>query len=512
MRNSGGFFEKIKLKFTFWNAIKVFFLLILLVVHIRFVYNSMLVLPYYVSSISETVDAEIVSVYAEVDVNTASSRNRGKKTTFNVRTSFVYEGNDYTSSELISGFSYRTWEDGSKVKYTFITGLPSLGHIRSNLYFRQNHWMISGLLLLFDVFIFWCIPWIWKRYFRHNSSKEEISEDEKSELELLRERLKPFELNHSAVQEIPKISKGWANFISIMIFLSFVAILSYLTYDINILISQELYDDKTGLFFPSPNMVHLFIGIPFFVILSLILSRFLLYFIRPVGMTCEIWSIKDSFRSVNRKISIEKLLGTYDMQRILWFNLTRRKPLILALISALIWIGMVYWSSSSYVKVNDSGIEISTMYSSDQKSWSDIKLYRIALDEGRNDLIGSHHPVFDLVFDDNSFVNLWSFGLYNTDPKLLMRLIDHLEWRGLEAETFTLETMFGPEELGQLRDSYKKEIQAVIDYSKNNPYAFNKKVLKNTSEEFQSLFKDKVKTEDPGWTIKDSDYQKELNQ
>ena len=163
MRNSGGFFEKIKLKFTFWNAIKVFFLLILLVVHIRFVYNSMLVLPYYVSSISETVDAEIVSVYEEVDVNTASSRNRGKKTTFNVRTSFVYEGNDYTSSELISGFSYRTWEDGSKVKYTFITGLPSLGHIRSNLYFRQNHWMISGLLLLFDVFIFWCIPWIWKR-------------------------------------------------------------------------------------------------------------------------------------------------------------------------------------------------------------------------------------------------------------------------------------------------------------------------------------------------------------
>lgn len=473
----------------------------------------MLVLPYYVSSISETVDVEIVSVYADVDVDYGSdSRNRkgSKKTTFYISTTFVYDGNDYTSSELINGFSYRTLELGSKVKYTFITGLPSLGHIRGNLYFRQNHWMLSGLLLLFDVFIFWFIPWIRKRYFRYYLSGEDMSEDQRTDLDLLREKLKPFELNHSAVQEIPKISTSWANFISVMIFLSFVAILTYLTFDINILISQELYDDKTGLFFPSANMIHLFIGIPFYVILSLILSRFLLYFIRPVGMACEIWSIKNSFRFVNYKLSNEKILGTYDIQRILWFNLTRRKPLILALISALLWIGMVYLSSSSYVKVNNSGIEISTMYSSDQKSWSDIKLYRIALDKGRYDLVDSHHPVFDLVFDDNSFVNIWSYGLYNTDPRKLMRLIDHLEWRGKEAESFTLETMFSPEEMGQLRDSYKKDVQAVRDYSKNNPYAFNKKVLKNTSEEFQSLFKDKVKTEDPGWTIKESDYQKEL--
>jgi hypothetical protein len=230
----------------------------------------------------------------------------------------------------------------------------------------------------------------------------------------------------------------------------------------------------------------------------------------PIGRACEIWSLKTEFKWAGGEITAEEIVARYDLNKIIRFNMGRRRIWLTFFISGILWVVFSVLCARSYTKVNDKGFVISTMFSIDEKSWDEVDKYRIALDDNQKKFDDSHQPVFDVVFKDKSRVDLWSIGLYNTDPRLLMRLIDHLEWRGKEAESFTLETMFSPEEMGQLRDSYKKEVQAVRDYSKNNPYAFNKKVLKNTSEEFQSLFKDKVKTEHPGWTIKESDYQKEL--
>ena len=511
MRNGRSFFEDLKLKFTLKNLIKIFFLLIICVVHVRFIHNSLLVLPYYVSPISKTINADIVSTYKDVD-HSSSNYSESKTTTFNVEIAFTYDGRKYNTSEVINGFSYRSLESGDKVKYTFIRGMPSLGHIRDNIYIRTNHWMMSLILVLFDIFIFCFIPWIRKRIFGRMILEEEMNEKERSALHELREKLKPFELTHSAFQESPKISLSWANLISLLIWLTAFFILTYSTYDVHIGLCHSLYDDGSGLFFPSDNVLHLFVGVPCCLLVSLLLSRIINYLIRPIGFSCEIWAIKNAFRWVNFKISTEEILNTYDVQRILRFNLKRKKLLFLVLTSLFIWIGLIFWTASSYIKVNDSGIEVSTMYSFEKKDWRDVKLYRIALDAGRNDFVGSHQPVFDLVFTDYSFVNVWSLGLYHTDPKLLMRLIDHMEWRGIESESFTSETMFTREDMGQLRETYKKEIMAVKGYSKKNPYGFYKKHLENKSDLFQSLYKEKGKMKHPGWTIKENDYQNELNQ
>ena len=324
--------------------------------------------------------------------------------------------------------------------------------------------------------------------------------------------LRPFEISHPVGQEVPRISLVSANAISIALLLTFLGVTVFFTYDLNIQWCNAFYSDSKSLLFPSDNLIHLFFGIPFYLILSFVAARYILYLLGPVGRACEIWSLKTEFKWAGGEITVEEIVARYDLNKIIRFNMGRRRIWMTLLIVGLLWLLFLFFCSRSYTKVSDQGFVISTMFSMDEKSWDEVDKYRIALDEDRKQFDESHQPVFDVVFKDKSSVDLLSIGLYNTDPKLLMRLIDHLEWRGIEAESFTLETLFGPEDMGQLRDAYKKEIKAIRDYSKSNPYGFHKKHLENKSELFQSLYKDKGKTEHPGWTIKENDYQKELNQ
>lgn len=325
----------------------------------------------------------------------------------------------------------------------------------------------------------------------------------KSVQEKVAKRLEPFIKKTPNAEPKPAIPVKVVKASAGVLMLSGIILLVWQFYDINIVFRDWFYHTENSFSFPGESGVfHLFTGLPFVIILSMFLVYTLLIIFRPVGRAYFISDLIDNvkFSTGGKKdLTPTQILERYSLNKYMMYSLY--KPVCWLLVLGLIWFASLWYVAKDFTQVNSEGFTIIKPFSIENKPWNEVEKFRIALNKRQ-----SNFPVFEIVFKDQAVINVWAHSLYGSEPKKLMRLIDHLTWRKIKPEQWTLPTMFRAEETG-LSQSKQKVISMIRDYSIANPYSFSERLnLKNTSPLFQSLFKKQIKTNDPGWVILNTDY------